>query len=108
MDGITQKYLTIHDLTLTSMKASTRTSISDICLHQRKLKDYLLGPWLDGMNLQSDVKSKLREIFQSYQSYRKLYNPGVLEDPSKPIDRTFLLQWSQAAVETLNLFEVAK
>ena len=59
------------------------------------------------MNLQSDAKSKLREIFQSYPSYRKLYNPGVLEDPSNPIDRTFLLQWSQAAVETLNLFEVA-
>ena len=106
-DGVCQKYLSINDLTLTNMKSATRTSISDIALHQRKLKDYLTGAWLDQINLPSDAKSKLREIFQSYPSYRKLYNPGVLEDPSNPIDRTFLLKWHPAAVETVNLFEMA-
>ena len=89
------------------MKSATRTSISDVALHQRRLKEYLTGQWLDTMNLPSDAKSMLRDIFQSYPSYRKLYNPGVHDDPNRPVDRTFMLRWHPAAVEALNLFELA-
>ena len=106
-DGIDQKYLSINDLSIVNMKSATRTSISDVALHQRKLKEYLTGQWLDTMNLQSDAKSMLRDIFQSYPSYRKLYNPGVHDDPNRPVDRTFMLRWHPAAVEALNLFELA-
>ena len=59
------------------------------------------------MNLQSDAKSMLRDIFQSYPSYRTLYYPGVHENPHRPVDRTFMLRWHPAAVEALNLFEMA-
>ena len=106
-DGKDQKNLSINDLTVSNMKAATRTSINDVALHQRKLKEYLTGQWLDMANLQSDAKSLLRDIFQSYPSYRKLYNPGVHEDPNRPVDRTFMLRWHPAAVEALNLFEIA-
>ena len=106
-DGISQKYLTINDLTLVNIKSATRTSISDIAMQQRNLREYLTGTWLDTINLQSDAKSMLRDIFQSYPSYRRLYNQGLLDDPKNPVDRTFMLKWSPAAVETLNLFELA-
>ena len=106
-DGIDQKYLSINDLTIVNMKAATRTSISDVALHQRKLREYLTGQWLDTMNLQSDAKSMLRDIFQSYPSYRQRYNPGIHENPNRPVDRTFMLRWHPAAVEALNLFEMA-
>ena len=106
-DGLCQKYLTLNDLTIANIKSQSRNSISDIALQQRKLREYLTGTWLDTMNLQSDAKSMLRDIFQSYTSYRRLYNPGVCEDPQNPVDRTFLLKWSQAAVEALNMFELA-
>ena len=64
-DGIDQGQLSINDLTVKNMKARTRKSISDVALHQQELKEYLTGEWLDTVNLQSDAKSMLRDIFQS-------------------------------------------
>ena len=105
-DGIRQKTLDLDSVNAATIRTHTRNSISDCAMLQKKLHTFLMSTWLDGINLPSDVKAKLREIFQSFASYRTFYNPGALASEDAPIDRTFLYSWSPASKETLELFEM--
>ena len=106
-DGMQQGTLDPHAITNTNIKAQTKNSIGDVMIQQKKLRDYLTSDWLDSIDLRSDVKAKLRDIFTSVKSYRTMYNPGnVTGVASHELDRTFLFNWGPAAIETLNLFEL--
>ena len=52
------------EVTVNALKANSRSSLSDMCLQQFKLKSHLLGPWLDvKTQIPSHVKAAIREIF---------------------------------------------
>ena len=88
------------EVTINSLKTGGK-SLTDVCLFQLKLKTHLLSTWLDSLAFPGNVKEKLRSVFQSHDSYRKLYNPlgGAVADCK------YMYRWSQAALDTVGLIE---
>ena len=81
---------------MTSIKAG-KTSLTDPILACYKLKQYLLGPWLDELNVPPYIKVKSREIFASRKSYRQLYSPLTGE-----VDTAWLLGWPVVGSQLLS------
>lgn len=90
------------ELTVTSIKSQTRTSISDVILYQYKLKEYVLGEWLDGKNFPSYIKAKARTIFASIKSYRLMYQPVGAQDL---VDLNWMFAWPKCGLDLLQFLD---
>lgn len=88
------------DITVNSIKANTKSSLSDVALQQFKLLPYLLGPWLDAKPIAQHIKGDIRRLFASRESYRNLYNPIVGQ-----ADVTFMLSWPKGGKMLVDFIE---
>ncbi len=89
------------DIKIATLKAGGR-SLSDVALIQMDLLSYLRGTWLDSMDLPSYMKAKLRDIFESHQSYRSQYAPFACMGP---VDTTWLSGWPPVGTRVISFFE---
>ena len=70
-DWINAGKLPMNELNVTAIKSQSKTSVSDIILHQKRMRDYLLGEWLDGVygkSFPSYVKAMLSHICCIYNN----------------------------------------
>ena len=100
-DNIDSKKIDITDITKTTIKQGTKTSISDIALIQLKVKNYLLGKWLETIYIMPEIKATLRTIFVSHASYRTMWNPLQGQ-----VDTTFVYSWCAGSKKILELIEL--
>ena len=100
-DQLQSKKICHRDITVNSLKTGGR-SHSDPILQQLKIKEYLLGQWLDSKHFPTYIKSKARETFASHDSYRQ-FNP--LGDGVS--DTTWLFQWPKAGKDLMTFLEGA-
>ncbi|CAE7246689.1 unnamed protein product [Symbiodinium sp. CCMP2456] len=77
-----------------------------VFLRQREMKLYLLGPFMDGRNFVSSAKEKLREVFESRDSYVNLLRPLKDED-TEAVDCSWQATWPNSALKLLELIESA-
>ena len=91
-DWLATKKVTVKEVTVNALKANTRNSISDVIMQQHRLKEYVLGEWLDAKDFPSYIKAKTREISQTRASYRALYQP--LSDDA--VDTNWMFSWPKA------------
>ena len=99
-DQINSGKLLNTELTHAMIKSGAK-SLSDPALTRLALKRYLLGEWLDGLDVPVYMKVKCRELFDSYQSFRA-YSP--LEGDSI-CDTTWLFRWPKFGKDLLNFLE---
>ncbi len=76
----------------------------DVFLKQREMRIYLLGPFLDSRNIIPAAKEKLKQVFESPDTYVRLLRP-VSE--AEPIDCSWQASWPQSALFMVELIEQA-
>ncbi len=67
---------------LTGERDKSHKGIIDLYMYKKDMATYLLGGLLESHPFQSEAKADLRKVFQSHQSYRKLFKP-VAETPPR-------------------------
>ena len=77
-----------------------------VFLRQREMKLYLLGAFMDGRNIVSSAKEKLREVFDSRDSYVSLLRP-LHDDDAEVVDCSWQATWPNSALKLLELIESA-
>lgn len=75
-DWVQTERMAVDSISVSKLKSGSG-SISDVALMQLDMRDYLLGAWLDGLNVPAHMKAKCREIFDSRSSYRCHYMPAT-------------------------------
>ena len=90
------------DFTKTAIKTNSKQSVSDVVLHQKKMKEYLLGEWLDERNFPSYVKAKVRETFQSLAAYRQFYSPL---SGSSAVDQNWMFSWPKVGIDLMRFLD---
>ncbi len=81
---------------MASIKTGIR-SLTDPILVCHKLKQYLLGSWLDALPVPPYIKVKSREIFETRKSFRTLYSPMT-----GSVDTAWLLEWPTLGTQILS------
>ena len=100
-DWLLSNKLSHRDIMTPQLKTGGK-SLSDVALTTQVLKQYLLGPWLDGKNFPPYIKDKARTVFASHDSYRKLYAPH-----EGTVDTTWLFQWPESGRKLMAFLEGA-
>ena len=98
-DWLRQGKIEIKDVSSTTMKTGTK-SLTDVALTTFALKHHLLGPWLEGKDIPSNIKETSRDIFASHSAYRSKYNPF-----DGTIDTNWLFTWPKVGSMLLSFFE---
>ena len=98
-DWVQTDKMTAENVSVSKLKSGSG-SISDVALMQLEMRDYLLGAWLDGLNVPAYMKAKCREIFDNRATYRCDYMPvdGTAET-------SWLFKWPQFGRQLVNFLE---
>jgi hypothetical protein len=89
------------DITVNSIKTGGK-SLSDPSMCRLLLKDYLLGEFLDTLEVPSYMKVKVRSIFKSHADWRAQYNP-IIDDGN--VDTTWMFTWPSFGRDLLEFME---
>ena len=101
-DKLQARALEHSEIRAAAIKTCGRNSLSGVALMPLDLCSHILGPWLDATALPSYMKTKLREIFESHASYRKLYAP---HRSSATPDTTWLATWPAVGHQVIRLLD---
>ena len=100
-DAMTARSLEIGDFSLKKLRgAPSKPGLTELILTKRSIRDFLLTRFLDTRNIHADYKQKLRDIFATPSSFRKLFRP--LDGSG---DTSFLATWPAAASKALDMIE---
>jgi len=100
VDGYRMDYFNIGEFTQARLKDPRQSMVSVLNL-KFDARTYLLGDWLDGMNLNPQCKAKIRDALSSFEAVRRdltPYNAGK-------IDLSWQATWPQSAVLTATFLE---
>ena len=100
-DGIESGRLSNDSIQSQKLK-SGHVSITDPALCRMQLRSYLLGAWLDGLDVPASIKSKCREVFASHATYRTSFNPLVSD---VVLDTTWLFSLPKYGRDLLEFLE---
>ena len=87
----------VNDLSGSVLRSGPK-SVTDVMITAFSCKKYLLGSWLDSKDFPSYVKAKVREIFSSHASFRKMWNP---HNDDAAVDTSWLFTWPPVATKLL-------
>ena len=99
-DQIASKVVSNADISIAALKSGGK-SLSDPSLCRLKLKEYLLGEFLDNLDVPGYMSRKCRELFNTHDAYRTHYNPLS----GKVVDTAWILQWPQFGRDLLDFLE---
>ena len=100
VDGYRMDYFNIGEFTQARLKDNRQSMVSVLNL-KFDARTFLLGDWLDGMNLNPQCKAKIRDCLCSFEAVRRdltPYNDGK-------VDLSFQATWPQSAVLTATFLE---
>jgi hypothetical protein len=83
------------------MFLNTRHLPTQVCNYKLDAHAYLLGLWLDGLDIAPDCKAKIREVMKTISSCRSNVSPYGDE----PMDLTFQVNWKDSSKLTLQFIE---
>ncbi len=98
--------LTNKDISIASLKSGSK-SITDPAMARLALKGHLLGPWLDALDVPPYMKKMVREIFESHESYRRLYSPIATLSEDVIVDTTWIFKWPKFGRDLVDFLETA-
>ena len=91
------------EITLAMLKTGHK-SMTDVMLTQFGFKTFLLGKWLDSLELPAYMTAKAREIFDSHKSFRQHWHPIDCDDLC---DLAWLFTWPKFGKKLLDFLEGA-
>ena len=100
VDGYRMEYFNIGEFTVSKLKDP---KASYVCMLNLKVdaRTYLLGDWLDGVNINPQCKSKIRECLSSFEAVRRDLTPHNWGK----VDLSWQATWPQSAVLTATFLE---
>jgi hypothetical protein len=75
----------------------------DLYLAKLKLKEHMLGPFLEKHGFESSAKVTLRKVFASFESYRLMLKP--VDKDKKASDLSWCAGWKDSSVRLLGFIE---
>ena len=87
-------------MSLKAIGDTNNRGLIDLTNFNFDLKQHLLGDYLDKLAFPSDVRQKLREVFENHESYRKFVAPF-----DAVADLSFSCSWNKSATSCLRMFE---
>ena len=100
VDGYRMDYFNIGEFTQARLKDPKKSMVSVLNL-KFDARTFLLGAWLDGINLNPQCKAKIRDALSSFEAVRRdltPYNDGK-------VDLSWQATWPQSAVLTATFLE---
>ena len=85
-----------------------RQSYVAVLNYKLEIKNHLLGDFLDALNIDPSAKSKLREVFDTFNTVRThvtTYDDDIGFSGSVSVDLTYQAQWKNSALLTAGLIE---